>query len=599
MAMRNAACFLDVIYAKASLDMLPHETQLRITALVGSQRALARVSRANHAWATLVRQLQDDALAARFGRPVPSLSRRAVALAMDMAGAFDDPSGLMALPAAEVARSLELHSLLTPRSLEDLVVGGCASYEQMGLSAALLRSASEYGVRNPPTWLHQRLIRLIGTRRDALVHAGWGHESVSGTAVGLLQAIDPSLTACQAIVLEPTKESAVNAWGVYRGLAAGLGERSDEVRTCYIESETEEGVIVRLRAAPDVACPLAEVDAGVHVVCGAPGVMLRAIQRHELALDRLRFVVLEPLDNLVSRVYKRTLTELLELVPPSAQRLFFYDGGLMDGYRATAASLKLMHRFARDFLREPALLWPPRPRHEPTLDGVKQCYVVVEREDAKLEALRKLYSTISDVVPREGRLQGEGLDLVGAGQVGEARFAVLVFVNTRRKAEWLTNQVRTSMTPAVPCAAMHSDLDQQVCTALIEAFMHGELRMLIVRDEAIAPDGYVVRQSDYLAEKLQGTPLPVVVVNYDLPHDTAAYLLRVGRNRTLNRPPKGLAISFVTGNDPGNHEQRLLEGVRREFGARIDELPDAIIQEGWELRRHLDTYSESSEEVIA
>ena len=76
---------------------------------------------------------------------------------------------------------------------------------------------------------------------------------------------------------------------------------------------------------------------------------------------------------------------------------------------------------------------------------------------------------------------------------------MLVFVNTRRKAEWLTNQVRTSMTPAVPCAAMHSDLDQQVCTALIEAFMRGELRMLIVRDEAIAPDGYVVRQSDYLA----------------------------------------------------------------------------------------------------
>jgi len=512
--------------SNASLGLLPHETLQRILALLGSQQALARASRVDHLFCALVRQLGDDALAEQFGRPVPSLSHRAVALTLDMRGAFDNSAGLMTLPSAQAARSLFAVGLLSPRALEDLVAGGCASYEQMGLSAALLRSASENGLHDPPTWLHQRLIGLVGARRDALVHTPWGHESISGTAVALLQAIDPSLSACQAIVLEPTYCHSVNAWGVYRSLAAGcsagsqlsrLGQLSDEVRSGYI-SYNENGEAgaethVRLNAAPDVAHPLNALDAGVQIMCSTPGRMLSAILRGELALDQLRFVVAEPLDELLLRGFRDSLADLLELVPPGAHRLFFYDGGIADGCLT----------FARDFLRAPALLVHPRPTHEVTLDGVKQFYVMVEREEWKLDTLCDLYEMLT---------------------ITQA----MIFVNTRRKVEWLTEKMHARN---FTCSAIHADLDQKEREVIMRELRSGSSRVLITTD---------VLARGFDAQQLS------LVINYDLPTNRENYIHRIGRCGRFGR--KSVAINFLTSEDV-----QMLREIEQFYNTQIEEMP--------------------------
>lgn len=339
---------------------------------------------------------------------------------------------------------------------------------------------------------------------------------------------------------------------MYKDLAAAPDLLSGQVRTCYILG----GNLFH----PQANAP----NAGAHVVCGTPGQMLQLIQPFspaesgQLAVDRLRFVVVEPLDDLLARGFHTQLTDLLELVPPSAHRIFLCDRlvDASDGHRTTAASSAAratpVLAFARDFLREPALLLPPRPSRELTLDGIRQFCKTVHDTGAPSYGSA---AALRDLLP-----------LFGAGEGGEARFAALVFVSTRRKAEWLAELVGGWAT-TFQCAAVYDGLDEQARAALIQAFRRGELRMLIANET----------RDQQIAAQLQDAPLPLVIVNYDLPHEPAGYLLRVGRIRHLDRPRspaggarKGVAISFAVG-DLG---QVLLENVRRKYGARIDELPD-------------------------
>lgn len=57
-----------------------------------------------------------------------------------------------------------------------------------------------------------------------------------------------------------------------------------------------------------------------------------------------------------------------------------------------------------------------------------------------------------------------------------------------------------------------------------------------------------------------------LVINYDLPNDTAQYIHRVGRTGRFGR--KGVAINFVTVGDA-----QFLANLRQYYNTQIEELP--------------------------
>merc|ERR1711900_149875 len=72
-------------------------------------------------------------------------------------------------------------------------------------------------------------------------------------------------------------------------------------------------------------------------------------------------------------------------------------------------------------------------RDELTLEGIKQFYVAVEREEWKLDTLCDLYETLT---------------------ITQA----VIFVNTRRKADWLTNMMTER---DFTVSSMHGDMEQR------------------------------------------------------------------------------------------------------------------------------------------
>ena len=103
-------------------------------------------------------------------------------------------------------------------------------------------------------------------------------------------------------------------------------------------------------------------------------------------------------------------------------------------------------------MRNPATILVKRD--ELTLEGIRQFYVDVEKEDWKFETLVELY---------------ESLTIVQA----------VIFTNTRRKVDWLTDKMKAK---EFVVSAMHGDMDQKERNVIMTEFRSGSSRVLITTD---------------------------------------------------------------------------------------------------------------------
>ena len=157
------------------------------------------------------------------------------------------------------------------------------------------------------------------------------------------------------------------------------------------------------------------------------------------------------------------------------------------------------------------------------LDGIKQFYVDVEKEEYKLETLMDLYDSVS---------------------IAQS----VIFCNTRRKVDWLSEKMKER---EFTVSFMHADMQKGEREDVMKVFRSGSSRVLISTD-------MLVRAIDVKQVS--------IVINFDLPAIREDYLHRIGRSGHYGR--KGVAINFVTTKDVP-----LLKELREFYNTTIEELP--------------------------
>ena len=162
-------------------------------------------------------------------------------------------------------------------------------------------------------------------------------------------------------------------------------------------------------------------------------------------------------------------------------------------------------------------------RDELTLEGIKQFFVPVEKEEWKFDTLCDLYETLTITQS-------------------------VVFCNTKRKVDWLTQKMRDAN---FTVSAMHGAMPQDERDAIMAEFRSGASRVLITTD--VWGRGIDVQQVS-------------LVINYDLPTNRELYIHRIGRSGRFGR--KGVAINMVRDEDVG-----ILTDIERFYSTRIDEMP--------------------------
>ena len=180
--------------------------------------------------------------------------------------------------------------------------------------------------------------------------------------------------------------------------------------------------------------------------------------------------ILDEADEMLNKGFKEQIYDVYRYLPPTSQ--------------VCLVSATLPHdvlELTTKFMTDPVRVLVKRD--ELTLDGIKQFFVAVEREEWKFDTLCDLYDTLT---------------------ITQA----VIFCNTKRKVDWLTEKMRESN---FTVSSIHGDMPQQERNAIMDEFRGGKSRVLICTD--VWARGIDVQNVS-------------LVINYDLPPNRELYIHR-------------------------------------------------------------------------
>ncbi len=261
---------------------------------------------------------------------------------------------------------------------------------------------------------------------------------------------------------------------------------------------------------------LSALRRGVHVVVGTPGRILDHLERGSLDLSGITTLVLDEADEMLRMGFIDDVETILKKTPPERQVALF-----------SATMPAPIRRIAKEHLKNPV---------EVTIRGtttnapkIRQRYWLVSGLH-KLDALTR----ILEVEPFE---------------------AMIVFARTKLSCAELAERLEARGFAAAP---IHGDMQQAAREKTISRLRDGQLDILVATD--VAARGLDVDRVSH-------------VLNYDIPHDTEAYIHRIGRTGRAGR--SGEAILFLT-----PRERHMLAAIERATKQTIQpmELPsvDAV-----------------------
>ncbi|MCE7902864.1 MAG: ATP-dependent RNA helicase [Gammaproteobacteria bacterium PRO9] len=238
---------------------------------------------------------------------------------------------------------------------------------------------------------------------------------------------------------------------------------------------------------------------GAHVVVGTPGRVIDHLNRGSLDLRQLRTLVLDEGDEMLRMGFIDDVELVFEKSPPGRQVVLF-----------SATMPAEIRRIARKHLADPAEI--TIKNKTTTAANTRQRFWMASGLQ-KLDALTR----ILEVEPFDG---------------------MIVFARTKVATEEIAERLEAR---GFAAAALNGDMVQAQRERTIGRLKQGELDILVATD--VAARGLDVDRVSH-------------VVNYDIPHDTEAYIHRIGRTGRAGR--KGEAILFVAW-----REQGMLKSIER------------------------------------
>jgi ATP-dependent RNA helicase len=367
-----------------------------------------------------------------------------------------------------------------------------STFDSMGIREDLLRGLYSYGFEKPSA-IQQRAIVPITSGRDVIAQAQSGTGKTSMISLALCQMLDTNTREIQALVLSPTRELATQT----EKTALALGNFMNvQVHACI--------------GGRSIGDDIRKLDHGVHIVSGTPGRVFDMIKRRNLRTRNIKALILDEADEMLNKGFKEQIYDVYRYLPPETQVVL-----------VSATLPQEVLEMSTKFMTDPIRILVKRD--ELTLEGIKQFFVAVEKEEWKFDTLCDLYDTLT---------------------ITQA----VIFCNTKRKVDWLTDKMRQNN---FTVSSMHGDMPQKERDAIMGEFRGGTTRVLITTD--VWARGIDVQQVS-------------LVINYDLPNNRENYIHRIGRSGRYGR--KGVAINFVKADDV-----RILRDIEQYYSTQIDEMP--------------------------
>jgi superfamily II DNA/RNA helicase len=337
-------------------------------------------------------------------------------------------------------------------------------FSEYNLEKEIVKAIEGLGYQKPSK-VQQEAIPLILKGKDAIVKSQTGSGKTAAFGIPICNQVEVEERSPQALVLAPTRELAVQI----KEDITNLG-RFRRIRCTAIYGKQPMEIQVR------------ELKQRVHVVAGTPGRTLDHLERGTLPIDKIKYVVIDEADEMLSLGFIDQVK-----LPKERVTLLF-----------SATLPEVIEDLCKSYMVEPEKI--EIDSEKLTVEKIEQRLYSLEEEE-KFEVLKRIFYI-------------------------ENPESCILFCKTKENVERLLRKMKSL---DYPCEELHGGMEQAKRLEIMKAFKRGAFRFLVTTD--VAARGIDI---DNIS----------LVVNYDLPVEKERYVHRIGRTGRAGK--KGLAVTFYT-----------------------------------------------------
>ena len=304
-------------------------------------------------------------------------------------------------------------------------VSGTARYDDMGLSAELMRAIEQKGYVEA-TPIQTGAIPRFMEWKDVIAKAPTGTGKTFAFGIPMVEHTDPAARDITGLVLAPTRELAIQIRDELRDLCAF----KEGIRVvCLYGGQPIGGQINQLKKRPQI-------------VVATPGRLMDHMKRRTVRLDKVETVVLDEADRMLDMGFVRDVTHILDQMPKRKNLGMF-----------SATISREVLDISWVYQREPVEITVQADREN--RPDIAQYRLDVDRGD-KADIMARL------------------LEMGGYERV-------IAFCNTKNMTDRLAGLLEMR---GVSCQAIHGDITQSLRERTLQKFREGRIRVLAATDVA-------------------------------------------------------------------------------------------------------------------
>lgn len=299
------------------------------------------------------------------------------------------------------------------------------NFQSLGLMESSLKALNGLGFDKPTSIQEKAIPMLLNSEHDFVGQAQTGTGKTAAFLLPLLEKIDLSSNALQALIIAPTRELAQQVQKELEKLAAFTS-----LRTTTIYGGTSYDNQIRALKREKV-----------QVVVGTPGRLLDLLDRGSLNLSRCENLIIDEADEMLNMGFLDDVETLIEALPET-KSIWMFSATMPESIKKLVNRRFVQPKFIKS-------------KEKLTNQNISQHFCIVERKD-QVKALKRVM-------------------LANSGD------QAIVFCETREECKTVSEKL---MDAGMSALALHGDLSQAQREQAMARFKANKVQLLVCTDVA-------------------------------------------------------------------------------------------------------------------
>lgn len=321
--------------------------------------------------------------------------------------------------------SQELESVSESVETNEVSESDVVTFEDLGLDEYTLKAVEKKGFVTPSPIQILAIPRLINGDSNMIARARTGTGKTAAFGLPIIQNIREKSDTVQALILEPTRELAMQTCAEMQSFST-----NNLPRTTVLYGGASYTTQIR------------DLKRGCEIVVGTPGRVIDHLEKKTLDISKIKYFILDEGDEMLDMGFIEDIENIFKQANPESRILLF-----------SATMPEPILKIAADFMGDYEIIEEEKVIDEALL--IDQKYWMV-KESEKIEALVRLIDMSPD-------------------------FYGLVFTMTKMDADNVTRQLDLR---GYEAAALHGDIMQNQREKVLERFRMKKTRILVATDVA-------------------------------------------------------------------------------------------------------------------